>query len=332
MNLGESDRIRQAEELAWQLEGLYLEPRQSARAAPYLGGRREALSRLEAFDVRGYASTRNDVREERSGVSRLSPYIRHGVLGLREVAEAVRERYGDHHDSRKFWAELGWRQFWKLVHRAWGDAIYEPMEEAKVALGERPLPAELREGRTGLVCMDAAIRDLLETGYMHNHARMWVASYVVHTCKVDWREGERWFYQHLLDGDPASNALSWQWIASTFSHKPYIFNRENVRKYSGDTFCASCSASCPFDADYPELEARLFARPVPLGQAGRVAGLEQKGWQDLPLAQSGRSKAGGKTLVWLHGDSLSILDPALQAYPEADRVLFLTRNCYRNAS
>ena len=122
----------------------------------------------------------------------------------------------------------------------WGDGIYEDREAAKVPLGngtEEELPAEIAEGRTGLVCMDETVRELVETGYIHNHARMWFASFVVHFRKLGWRAGERFFYRHLLDGDPASNALSWQWVASTFSHRAYLFNRENIQDNGGKEWC-----------------------------------------------------------------------------------------------
>jgi deoxyribodipyrimidine photo-lyase len=96
---------------------------------------------------------------------------------------------------------------------------------------------------------------------MHNHARMWVAAYLQHWRMVDWRDGATLFYRHLLDGDPASNKLSWQWVGSTFSHKPYIFNRRNVERFSGGAFCARCPLAadgCPFDADYDDLARQLF--------------------------------------------------------------------------
>ena len=77
-----------------------------------------------------------------------------------------------------------------------------------------------------------AIRSLYDTGSMHNHARMWLASYMVHLRKIHWRAGADWLYGHLLDGDLASNHLSWQWVAGTGSNKPYLFNAENVTRYA----------------------------------------------------------------------------------------------------
>ena len=253
------NREQVARQVAQTLAGLYAESAEEAKPAPYLGGRKAALVALEQFSVQGYANTRNKVH---GNVSRLSFYIRHGVLGLREVAESIRDRFRRSYDATKFWQELGWRQFWRMVYARLGNRIYEDLEAAKVSLGQDfpgELPAEIQQGKTGLVCMDESVRDLVETGYMHNHARMWFASFVIHFRKLGWKAGERFFYRHLLDGDPASNALSWQWVASTFSHRPYLFNKENVQENGGKKWCERCQAKCPFDATYPELERRLFS-------------------------------------------------------------------------
>ena len=226
-------REEQARSLAKVMVGMYCGKVEEARESVYVGGRKAGLEALEKFRVERYAGTRNKLK---GNVSRLSFYIRHGVLGIREVGESVQERFGKSYDAIKFWQELGWRQFWRHLYGLWGDGIYEDREVAKVPLGngaEEELPAEIAEGRTGLVCMDETVRELVETGYIHNHARMWFASFVVHFRKLGWKAGERFFYRHLLDGDPASNALSWQWVASTFSHRAYLFNRENIQENGG---------------------------------------------------------------------------------------------------
>ena len=253
-------REEQARSLAKAMVGIYCGKVEEARESVYVGGRKAGLEALERFRVQGYAGTRNKLK---GNVSRLSFYIRHGVLGIREVAESVQERFGKSYDAIKFWQELGWRQFWRHLYGLWGDGIYKDREAPKVPLGngtEEELPAEIVEGRTGLVCMDETVRELVETGYIHNHARMWFASFVVHFRKLGWKAGEKFFYRHLLDGDPASNALSWQWVASTFSHRAYLFNRENIQENGGKEWCERCTAKCPFDATYPELERRLFSK------------------------------------------------------------------------
>ena len=208
------------------------------------------------MDAVAYARTRNHITGK---VSRLSPYFRHGVLTLNEAARVAIGQYGA--GAHKFVFELGWRDYWRRVWAERGTRIHAPIETPKVALGDLRLTDDIRKASTGLMCMDHFARDLTESGYVHNHARMWFASYVVHHRKVDWRLAADWYYGELLDGDRASNSLSWQWIASTFSSKPYIFNRENLEKYTDGAFCKNCAKrnSCPFEGTYETLYAKLFA-------------------------------------------------------------------------
>ncbi len=251
-------REAQAAYLADALAGLYSGP---PTPSPIRGGRRAALRRLRAFDARQYARARNDVA--RRSVSMLSPYVRHGVLTLAEVRDSVLSRFGFSPDTEKFVNELAWRAFWQLVYAQLGERIHQDIEppKARARAPRQSLPSAVINAETGLACIDESLRELYTTGYMHNHARMWVAAYIQHWLGVDWREGADLFYRHLLDGDPASNSLSWQWVGSTFSHKPYIFNRQNVERFSGGVFCARCplaAGGCPFDDSYENLAQRLF--------------------------------------------------------------------------
>ncbi len=218
------------------------------------GGRGAALAALASVNFADYGKTRNHLNGD---VSRLSPFFRHGVLTLTEVAAIAIERVGS--KAYKFIFELAWRDFWRRVWWQKGDAIRADIEPAKVGLGQRTLPADIVAGATGLKCMDTFVQQLRDDGYVHNHARMWFAAYVVHWRKVRWQDAADWYYAELLDGDWASNHLSWQWIASTFSAKPYFFNKENLVKNSDGVLCMGCKAQCPFDASYETLEQRLFA-------------------------------------------------------------------------
>lgn len=259
LSLPGPDRDANRHQLAAALAGLYPEAPTEAQPGGWPGGRAAALRRLAGWTAHGYAATRNTLEPGHANVSGLSPYLRHGVLTLREVAEKIRLACTAPADRAKFWAELGWRCFWQLIYRAQGNRIHENMEPPKVPLGTRPWPDDLEHGRTGLACMDAFVAELKSTGWLHNHARLWFAAYVVHFRKIRWQDGARFFYRHLLDGDPASNALSWQWVASTFSHKPYFFNRENLERHTTGRYCRTCTAACPFEGHYPEIERRLFS-------------------------------------------------------------------------
>jgi deoxyribodipyrimidine photo-lyase len=146
---------------------------------------------------------------------------------------------------------------------------------------------------------------------------------------VRWQAGARWFLRHLLDGDPASNNLSWQWVASAFSHKPYLFNRANLERFSGGRFCADCPAAhrggagrpggCPFEASYEVLQERLFppAGGSPEGE-GPAPGSAAAPALWKPPASGGPPPR--HPLVWVHGEALGPANPALRAYPEAPAV------------
>lgn len=110
--------------------------------------------------------------------------------------------------------------------------------------------------------MDDFARELADTGYLHNHSRMYIAAYVVHHRRIKWQAGAKWFLLHLLDGDEAANNLSWQWISSTFSSRPYYFNRENLEEYTRGVHCRECPRqnNCPFDKSYEDLQEELFPK------------------------------------------------------------------------
>lgn len=261
-------REERAAHLAEALRGLYSGP---AAPAATPGGRRAALERLAAFDPRDYDRTRNSVVRRR--VSALSAYIRHGVLSLAEVRDYILTRFGRGPGQDKFVNELAWRAFWQLVYADIGERVHSEIEPPKHrAARARGLPADVAAAETGLVCVDESLRELFAEGYLHNHARMWVAAYLQHWRGVDWRDGAELFYRHLLDGDPASNSLSWQWVGSSFSKKPYFFNRGNVERFSDGAFCGRCPLArggCPFDDSYEHLALRLFGVTLDELEGGR---------------------------------------------------------------
>jgi deoxyribodipyrimidine photo-lyase len=214
-----------------------------------------ALQRIAALSPSQYARSRNALD---GAVSGLSPYLTHGIVSLPEVAAHIAQKCKLGYDDKLVF-EFGWREFF---HHVWERAknpedIFRDMRPANLWRGAyaQQLPADIREGRTGVPCIDTAVRQLYATGYLHNHARMWLASYCVHLRKVHWRAGADWLYAHLLDGDLASNHLSWQWVASTFSSKPYLFNAANVAKYAPqDAWKAWASAKTAVDLSYEQLD------------------------------------------------------------------------------
>ena len=244
--LDRSERLQYIRRLFPQAKGVGLQ-------AHFYGGRRNALNRLNEVDAVAYNHNRNFTN---GAVTRLSPYLRHGCLTLKETVAYLNNRFGAQAEKLVF--ELAWRDYWRQVWYVQGQHILSDLEAPKVALGRKSLPDSVKNAQTGLACMDAFIHDLVDDGYVHNHGRMWFAAYVVHWLKVDWREAADWYESYLLDGDQSSNHLSWQWIASTNSAKPYYFNKENLARYTAEKYCLTCKADCPFDKSYEALQTQLF--------------------------------------------------------------------------
>lgn len=234
---------------------------------------RAARQRLDVVQPASYARSRNTLD---GAVTGLSPYFTHGLLTPAEAARNIHARYPLSFEDKLVF-EFGWRAFF---HHVWSrskhpDAILEDMH------GQAPwdghyadtLPLDIRQGCTGVPAIDNAVRLLYSTAYLHNHMRMWLASYVVHVRKVHWRAGADWLYGHLLDGDLPSNHLSWQWVAGTFSSKPYVFNAENVLKYApaGAHQAWDCSGTV-IDKSYDALDAMARHQP----DAGPEPGLHEK--------------------------------------------------------
>lgn len=228
-----------------------------------IGGRKAAQTALKKVKPALYAKTRNFLTGD---VTKLSPYIRYGVLSLREIRDDVLDTVQNPDDATKLINELGWRDYWQRLYAKLGNNIWQDQEEYKtgytIAEYAPELPQDIKHGNTGLVCIDNFSQELRETGYLHNHSRMWLAAYIVHWRRIRWQAGAKWFLQHLLDGDPASNNMSWQWVASTFSHKPYFFNRENLERYTKGVYCQKCPlyGHCDFEGSYEQLEQRLFPK------------------------------------------------------------------------
>jgi len=196
-------------------------------------GEQEALVRLEEFlhkRVYSYSNDRNRIDLE--STSALSPYIRFGMLGLRQAVHSARQAIGQKRsDGAEVWLnELIWREFYIQILYHFPYVSKRSFNPALANIQWRNNEAEFeawRDGRTGVPIVDAGMRQLKEIGWMHNRARMIVASFLVKDMLIDWRWGEAWFMENLLDGDLAANNGGWQWTAGTGTDAaPYfrIFN------------------------------------------------------------------------------------------------------------
>lgn len=220
------------------LDGWGLLPRRpdwsAGLAAEWTPGEAGAQTRLEDFldgPVAEYGTGRNVPGVE--GTSRLSPHLRFGEVSPFRVWHALRDRFpqGAPADVGIFRAELGWREFcWQLLYENPQLASRNYRPEFDRFAWQPPSDAELQawqQGRTGYPLVDAGMRQLWQTGWMHNRVRMAAASFLVKNLLADWRTGEAWFWDTLVDADAASNPANWQWVAGSGADaSPYfrIFN------------------------------------------------------------------------------------------------------------
>lgn len=247
--------------------------------------RAEALRRLDLFRPRmgaHYAARRNhDLGPDaRGNVSLLSPYVRRRLVLEQELVQAA---LGAHSAAAadKFVQEVFWRSYWKgwLQMRPGVWAAYRTglAADRSAVDDDRRLARALaaaEDGRTGIDCMDAWAHELVETGYLHNHSRMWFASIWIFTLGLPWRLGADFFLRHLLDGDPASNTLGWRWVAGLHTQgKHYVASCSNINKFTGARFNPRglVANAAPLPPD--EVPAPFAPRPPDPPQPGLPAAL-----------------------------------------------------------
>lgn len=185
--------------------------------------------RIEAIDAVTYGKTRNFLN---GSVTYLSPYLARGVISLPMVKESILRNHS-RYQSEQLMKELAWREYFQRVWQHLGDKIFSDIKQSQSGTLHQQLPQVMLTPHTGIDAIDTAIKDLYQTGYMHNHARMYTAMICCNIAKANWQLPAKWMYYHLLDGDLASNMLSWQWVAGTFSHKKYYANQQNINTYLG---------------------------------------------------------------------------------------------------
>ena len=272
---------------------------------PIPGGQQAADRALETFDVTGYARRRNEVwPADRQGASRLSPYIRHGLLSLPRVWAHVAG--GPDDDVAKFRDELRWQEYARHVYARIGrgtavSARYR-QPEGSGSTKEQAWAGDAR-------CLAEAWGRLQDRGWITNQERMWLASHWSVRLGRPWWEGEDLFFRHLLDGSRAANRLGWQWTAGTWTGRPYGFAREQVlRRAPGLCDLCAVRSACPIQT-WPAVDdatpvasgdPRLRHDPDPAGTAGPAR----------PVI------GGSPAMVWITAESLGEEDPALAAHPE----------------
>ena len=189
------------------------------------GGREEALKRMRHLpsSVRDYESTRNDLEDE---TTQMSAYIKFGCVSIREVYYSFRETLPKK-ASESLIRQLIWRDFYAQVLYFDPESLNRAMKPAYRKItwpsGTTSLLKAWKTGKTGFPIVDAGMREMAATGYMHNRARLIVGSFLPKTLLINWQEGEKFFAQSLTDYDPASNNGNWQWVAGTGTDsQPYF--------------------------------------------------------------------------------------------------------------
>ncbi len=207
-----------------------------------------ALEKLTAFIPKAGLSYKNKRNYDfgpsnHNYVSQLSPFIRRRILTEPEILKAVLNKHGLS-SAEKFVQEVFWRTYWKgwleMRPSVWLDYqndLSRLKNQIMTQSGLRKSWETACEGKTGIECFDSWAHELKETGYLHNHARMWFASIWIFTLNLPWQLGADFFLRHLLDGDPASNTLSWRWVAGIQTQgKTYVARRDNICKYTNNRF------------------------------------------------------------------------------------------------
>ncbi len=197
----------------------------------------EANHRLDIFinnNLGAYHKLRNyDYGlKNRSNVSQISKYISHRILYEFEIIEKLKKI----DKKKKFIDEILWRIYWRGYFEN-HKSIWNEYKNFNNQLNNENILKAAEEGNTGIGCFDTWIEELRGINYLHNHSRMWFASIWIFTLKLPWQLGAKLFMKHLLDGDAASNTLSWRWVAGMHTNnKPYIATKENIAKYTNNRF------------------------------------------------------------------------------------------------
>jgi deoxyribodipyrimidine photo-lyase len=190
------------------------------------------MKKIESINPLEYGKTRNHMN---GAVTYLSPYISRGVISTKQILEIILDKGYTTGQVEKFIQELAWREYFQRVWQHMEDDIFDDIRHRYTGIQHRNIPIAIAEANTGIQSIDNAIQELYTTGYMHNHLRMYIASITCNIGKSNWQLPSQWMYYHLLDGDLASNACSWQWVTGNFSSRQYFCNQENINTYTNST-------------------------------------------------------------------------------------------------
>ncbi len=210
------------------------------------------LQKIDQVNPVQYGKTRNYLN---GAVTYLSPYISRGVISTKQVLNQMLVKGFELHQIEQFAKELCWRDYFQRVGQH--KDLHKDIRQQQQRVSNNELPIQVLNASIGIEGIDNAIQQLYDTGYMHNHCRMYTASLVCNIAQSHWYKPAQWMYYYLLDGDWASNYCSWQWVAGTNSSKKYYANQENINK-----FTATNQSNTYLDKPYEFLET--MDTPTPL--------------------------------------------------------------------
>lgn len=270
----------------------------------------EAIERFLPSAGEAYARSRNfdNGPDRASSVSQLSPWIRLRLISEWKLIEKVLEVHSPK-AAGKFIDEVCWRTYWKgwlyLRPYVWTDYCFDT-SKATEAYAANVAYTDALAGKTGIDAFDSWTHELIETNYLHNHARMWYASIWIHTLKLPWELGAQFFLRHLLDGDAASNTLSWRWVAGLHTAgKAYVATPENIAHYTNSRFKVTQS---------------LADEPIPISFEGHRA--------IRPISPSPEAQFDAHTGRILHDDDLSAKEWLLGAHNSLPTIGFFPQSAY----
>ena len=188
----------------------------------------ESIKQFSDTQILSYSLDRNfDYGIPHNNVSRLSPYLRRRFISEYEVLKIILNKH-KYENIEKFIEEIFWRTYWK----GWLETHPYVYKEYELKHHNQIIPT-----KTGIKCFDHWKDELIETGYLHNHSRMWFASIWIFTLKYSWESGANFFKNNLIDWCPASNTLGWRWVAGIQTiGKPYIARAENIKHFTDNRF------------------------------------------------------------------------------------------------
>ena len=273
---------------------------------------RHILQKLELLKPSEYAKNRNYIDGD---VSKLSPYISRGVISTKQVFEYVLSLDYPFYKIEKFVQELAWRDYWQQIWINKGTLINYDLKNKQEGVKNYLIPKAIIEGKTSIKAVDDSIADFYESGYIHNHVRMYIASLCCNIGRCHWKLPAKWMYYHLLDADWASNALSWQWVCGSNSNKLYFANQDNINKY-----CHTNQKNSFIDIEYHQFNDLKI--PSELAEL-----------KDLKLTSS-LPKITNKIITYSDKPTLIYnfynLDPQWKKNIDANRILLIEPSVFEN--